>query len=130
LQGSEIKTSQQGGGAMAMKYLGFVLAGSLVGLTPMPLHASGSGGSGGAGYSSSFPEVSAPRDPFADAFLRGKSHFKKRITCKTCAFPQGIADNATAAKLAERVKSGEFGLDARQQADLMVFLNRRYGVTA
>lgn len=105
-----------------------VLAGSLLGLSPAPSLASGSSGDYGR-VGDGFSSLSVPRDPFEDAFLRGRSQFKKRITCKTCAYPEGIRDKASAARLAERVRSGDFELDARQRADVMIFLQRRYGVT-
>jgi hypothetical protein len=95
---------------------------------PTATFASGSGGYGSAG--GSFPEQRAPRDPYADAYARGKSQFKKRITCKTCEFSQGVHDSVTAGKVAKRVKSGEFQLSAAQRADVMIFLQRRYGITA
>jgi hypothetical protein len=111
-------------------FLRVSLCGCIVLLAAAPVLASGSGsgGGGGGGYPSSSP--SAPRDPYADAYSRGKSQFKKRITCKKCAYPQGVHDSVTAGKVAQRVSSGEFKLTEKQQSDLMIFLQRRYGVTA
>ena len=117
---------------MLNKFLGLAVAGAIVVLAPMPLQASGSGG-GGGGFGSgsgSFSTPSGPSDPFAGAYSRGKSHFKKRITCKTCAFPDGVHDGVTAGKVVKRIRSGEFQLNEKQRSDLMVFLQRRYGVTA
>ncbi len=93
----------------------------------VPVIASGSSGGGGS-YPSSTP--SAPRDPFADAYSRGKSLFKKHITCKKCDYPQGVNDSVTASKVAKRISSGEFQMNAKQRSDLMIFLQRRYDVTA
>lgn len=105
------------------------LFGSIALLASAPVLASGSGSGGGGGsYPSSSP--SAPRDPYADAYSRGKSQFKKRITCKKCDYPQGVHDSVTAGKVAKRVSSGEFQLTEKQRSDLMIFLQRRYGVTA
>jgi hypothetical protein len=36
----------------------------------------------------------------------------------------------TAGKVAKRVKAGEFQLNEKQRADVMIFMERRYGVTA
>ena len=110
-------------------FLRVSLLGSIALLASTPVLASGSGSGGGGGsYPSSAP--STPRDPYADAYSRGKSQFKKRITCKKCAYPQGVHDSVTAGKVAKRVSSGEFQLNAKQRNDLMIFLQRRYGVTA
>ncbi len=112
-------------------FLRVSLLASIALLASTPVLASGSGsgsGGGGGSYPSSAP--SAPRDPYADAYSRGKSQFKKRITCKKCVYPQGVHDSVTAGKVAKRVSSGEFQLTEKQQSDLMIFLQRRYGVTA
>jgi hypothetical protein len=84
-------------------------------------------GSGGGSFPSSFP--SEPRDPMADFYARGKRQFKQKIVCKACAFPQGVKDAAIAGIVAERVKAGDFNLDERQRQDVMIFLQKRYGVT-
>lgn len=110
-------------------FLRVSLLGSIALLASAPVLASGSG-SGGVGGSYPTYAPSAPRDPYADAYSRGKSQFKKRITCKKCDYPQGVLDSVTAGKVAKRVSSGEFQLTEKQQSDLMIFLKRRYGVTA
>lgn len=115
---------------MLNKFLGLALAVTIVVLAPMPLRASGSGGGGYGSGSGSYPAPSTPRDPYADAYSRGKSQFKKRITCKTCAYPEGVHDSVTAGKVAKRASLGEFQLNEKQRRDLMIFLQRRYGVTA
>lgn len=119
---------------MLNKFLSFGLVGTFAVLAPMPLQASGGGGGGGGGYSGggfSAPSgPSVPRDPNAGAYSRGQSQFKKMITCKKCAYPQGVHDSVTASKIAKRARSGEFKLSEKQQSDLMVFLQRRYGVTS
>jgi hypothetical protein len=121
---------------MIKKAFGYVMVVSAVAFTSVTALASGSGGggygSGGGGYGSgggSYPAPSAPRDPFADAYARGKSHFKKQITCKKCEFPQGVHDSMTAEKVAKRIKAGEFAFNAKQRQDVMIFLQKRYGVT-
>lgn len=106
-----------------------LMSGTLV-MAATSASASGSGGgggygSGGGGYSG----PSTPHDPLADAYARGKSHFKKHVTCKKCEFPQGVNDSITAGKLAKRISAGEFSFTPRQRQDVMLFLQKRYGVT-
>lgn len=84
----------------------FALLGCTIMLPSIPAIASGTGGSGSG--SSSYLGPSAPRDPYADAFARGKSQFKKRITCKKCEFPTGVHDKVIAGKVAMRVNAGSF----------------------
>jgi hypothetical protein len=107
--------------------IGITLLGSALLLAPISAVASGSGGGGGGG---NYPAPSAPRDPYADAYARGKSQFKKRITCKKCEYSQGVHDSVTAGKVAMRVKAGEFQLTEKQRGDVMIFLRQRYGITA
>ena len=95
-----------------------------------PAAASGSGGFGGGFGGSGISGPDTPRDPYADAYARGKSHFKKRIACKQCAYPDGVNDSVTAAKVAKRIRAGEFGLTDAQRNDLLVFLQRRYEIRA
>jgi hypothetical protein len=113
---------------MVDRFLNLSLIGSIALLASAPALASGSGGggyvSGGGGYS----QPSTARDPYADAYARGKSQFRKRIACKTCAFPQGVHDSVTAGMITKRVRSGEFRLTEQQRSDLMIFLQQRYGV--
>jgi hypothetical protein len=104
-----------------------ILGASLI-TAPTAVFASGSGGYGGG--SGSYPEQRAPRDPYADAYARGKSQFKKHITCKKCEFSQGVHDSVTAGKVAKRVRAGEFQLNEKQRADVMIFIERRYGIIA
>jgi hypothetical protein len=93
---------------------------SLVAFASMSAFASGiSGGS--------YP---APRDPLADSYARGKSQFKKHITCKKCEFPQGVEDSLTAAEVARKIKAGEFSLNDKQRQDVLIFLEKRYGAAA
>jgi hypothetical protein len=114
---------------MTNKFLNLLLLCSTALLASAPTLASGSGGGGGGSYGN-YPVTSEPRDPFADAYSRGKSQFKKRIICKTCAYPRGVNDSVTAGKVAKRISAGEFQLSENQRSDLMIFLQRRYGVTA
>lgn len=114
-----------------MRFLSFALVIMTVSTVPMPAMASGSGSGGNGGYGGGYvhvPEV--PRDLYAAAYSRGKSQFKKRIACKTCEYSQGVNDSATASKVMTKVKAGEFGLTQAQQVDVMVYLIRRYRVSA
>jgi hypothetical protein len=115
---------------MIRQIIGLALASGALLLTPVPALASGSGGGGYGGGGGSYPAPSAPRDPYADAYSRGKSQFKKHITCGKCAYPEGVHDSVTAGKVARRVRAGEFSLNEKQRGDLMIFLQRRYGITA
>lgn len=119
---------------MVKKFLSLAAMSAAIILTSTPAFASGSGGGGysGGGYSgggiSSSPQR-APRDPYASSYARGQSHFKKHIICKKCGYPKGVLDSVTASKIAQRVKAGEFNLNDTQRGDMMVFLQRRYGIT-
>ena len=119
---------------MIEKILAYALVGGAVLLTPISLHASGSGGGGGGGYGgggyggASYPSSSTPRDPYAESYARGQSQFKKHIICKKCQYSQGVHESVTASEVAKRVKAGEFQLTQQQRADMMIFLQNRYGV--
>lgn len=95
-----------------------------------PVFASGSGGggSGGGGYGSGIGTYpSTTRDPAAEAFTRGKSMVARRISCKQCAYPEGVKDTPTAQKVAERVRAGEFDLKPREREQVIYYLSRRFG---
>jgi hypothetical protein len=115
---------------MIKNKLGLALLGTVFSMASMPALASGSGGGGYGSGGGSYSAPSAPRDPYADAYARGKSQFKKQITCKKCEFPQGVHDSVTAGKVAKRIKAGEFAFNDRQRQDVMIFLQKRYGIVA
>lgn len=91
-----------------------------------PTLASGTSGGGLGSGSGSYQ--SAPRDPVAEAYSRGKSMVAKRIACKNCAFAQGIKDTATAQLVAARVRAGEFDLKPEDRGNVLLYLSRRFGV--
>lgn len=91
---------------------------------PLALASGTSGGGSGSG-SGSYP--SAPRDPAAEAYSRGKSVVKKRIACKKCVYPEGIQDTPTAQKAAARVRAGEFELKPAEREQVLYYLSRRFG---
>jgi hypothetical protein len=86
------------------------------------VHASGSG-SGGGGYSG----ASQPRDPYAEAYSRGKSVISKRIACKKCMYSKGVRDTVTAKEVSRKVQAGEFNLSMSQRDDALFYLSRRFG---
>ncbi len=95
-------------------------------ITIAPASAAASGTAGG--YSGGYdPVVSVPRDPAAEAFSRGKSMLKKRVACKTCAFPGGVQDRATALAAAMRIRAGEFELKTDERNQVLFYLSRRFG---
>jgi hypothetical protein len=110
------------------KAIGMAVLGSTFAMASVSASASGSGGYGSGG--GSYPSTSTPRDPLADSYARGKSQFKKHITCRKCEFPQGVHDSVTADKVAKRIKAGEFAFNDKQRQDVMIFLQKRYGVEA
>jgi len=94
-------------------------------LASSSVEASGtSGGGSGGGFGGT---ASAPRDPAAEAFSRGKSMLKKRVACKKCAFPGGIQDETTAQEAATRIRAGEFDLKADEREQVLLYLSRRFG---
>lgn len=89
---------------------------------------SGGGGSGGGGYGSGIGNYPSTQfDLATEAYTRGKSMVSRRIGCKTCAYPDGVKDKATAQKVAERVRAGEFDLKPREREQVMYYLSRRFG---
>lgn len=113
-----------------MKKLGLVLAATSA-LAIFPASASGSGsGSGGGygGYSGGGASTPAQRDPRAEAYSKGQKAFKKRITCKKCAYKGGFTDGKTAREVAEKVKAGEFGLKPPERAAVLFYMAERYSI--
>jgi hypothetical protein len=102
---------------------------SLLALTAMlPATAVLASGTAGGGYGSgSGSSPSAPSDPAAEAYSRGKSMVSKRIACKKCAYPAGVGDTPTAQKVAARVRAGEFNLKPAEREQVLYYLSRRFG---
>lgn len=101
---------------------------ALVATTPALASGSGSGGGGGYGGGGFYPQGGLI-DPADAAYSRGQSHFRKRISCKTCPHPKGVSKDVGASEIAAKVRAGEFGFSVDQRADVMFYLKRRYGVT-
>ncbi len=87
--------------------------------------AMASGTSGGSFGTGSYPIL--PHDPAAEAFARGKAMVRKHISCKKCAYPEGVQDTPTAQKVAGRVKAGEFALKPADREKILYYLSRRFG---
>lgn len=110
-----------------MKKLSLIFAGaSLVFAFQAPALASG--GSGGGGFSGGSLGTSKPRDPYADAYSKGKRAFKKRITCKKCTYSSGVNNSKMAREVAAKVKAGEFKLKPTQRRALLFYLSERYAI--
>jgi hypothetical protein len=95
-----------------------------LGLIPVAAHASGSGG-GGGGYSGGY---SQPVNPAQQAYSRGLSLFKKRITCKKCEYSKGVPDSVTAREVMKRVNAGEFNLKPQERSLIAYYVSDRYSV--
>ncbi|WP_341711808.1 hypothetical protein [Erythrobacter sp.] len=74
---------------------------------------------------SSLPPVA--RDPAEIAYSKGKTLVSKRISCKTCAHPKGVKDAQTAQQVAQRVRTGEYELDAKERELVLFYLTNRFG---
>lgn len=105
-----------------MKKLSLILATASVMVT-VPALASGGGGFSGGGFG-----TSQSRDPRAAAFSKGKRAFKKRITCKKCAYNGGFTDGKTAREVAAKVRAGEFNLKAAQRQAMLYYMSERYSI--
>lgn len=90
-----------------------------------PAFASGSGSRGGGFSGGGF---SQPRDPAKEAYSRGHRLFKKRIACKKCEYPKGFSDGATARKVKQRVRDGDFKLKSKERDFVIYYLSDRYGI--
>lgn len=95
-----------------------------VALTAPSALASGTSDGGYSSGSGFYP--STPRDPAAEAYSRGKSMVSRRISCKKCAFPDGVKDKPSAIKVAERVRAGEFDLKPAERELVLFYLSRRF----
>jgi len=93
-----------------------------------PALASGSGTRGGGGGGFSGGGFSQQRDPAKEAYRRGFKLFKKRITCKKCAYPKGVRDTVTAKQVAQGVRDGKFKLKSNERDLVLYFLSDRYSV--
>lgn len=97
-----------------------------------PVVASGGGGGGGFSGSGSSGSSSSrtPRSPAKADFSRGKSYFKKYITCKKCSYSNGVNDSVTAEKVAKKVRSGEISVKEKHKRQLLFYISRRYRIRA
>ena len=86
---------------------------------------SGSGGGGGGGFGGTY---SQPANPAQQAYSRGLSLFKKRITCKKCAYSKGVPDSVTAKEVMKRMNAGEFTTDQRERELIAYYVSDRYSV--
>lgn len=96
-----------------------------IAVAPQPSLASGTSGGGSGNLGDAYP--TAPRDPQAEAYSRGKSLVSRKIACKKCENPDGVKDTPTALKVAARVRAGEFMLKPHEQEQVLYYLSRRFG---
>lgn len=108
-----------------------VISLALTAMTVMaaPALASGSGSSG-PGAAAGF----GGGDPFASALTeeqrlqqRGRVALKKRVTCKTCEYKDGVT-KTNAGEVAQAVRDGKFAFADKEQAAVLHYLRKRYGV--
>jgi len=109
-----------------MNFKHALIAAVAVAVISTPAFASGSGGRGGGGFSGG--GFSQPRDPAKEAYSRGHRLFKKRIACKKCEYPKGFTDGATARKVKQRVRDGDFKLKSKERDFVLYYLSDRYGI--
>jgi hypothetical protein len=109
-----------------MKRILISLALTALSVTAAPALASGSGSSARAGLGAG--------SPFASGFSeeerlqqRGRSQLKKRVTCKTCEYADGV-NKANAAEVAQAVRDGKFAFPEKDKAAVLHYLRQRYGV--
>ena len=86
---------------------------------------SGGGGGGGGGFGGTY---SQPVNPAQQAYSRGLSLFKKRVTCKKCAYSKGVPDSVTAKEVMKRMNAGEFTTDQRERELIAYYVSDRYSV--
>src|SRR5688572_20241130 len=55
------------------------------------------------------------------AYARGQSLYRRRLVCRDCPFPDGIEDQEIALDVVLRVNDGEFGLDAPEDRDAVIY---------
>jgi hypothetical protein len=123
---------------MTVKYSAKIITALLSLAVSVPALSSGSESGGGGGFSgggfgsgtSNFPSEARQYDPAKAAYSRGKSMFKKNITCSKCLYAKGVKDGVTATEVALKVRAGEFNLSAEEQEDIMIFIKKRYGIEA
>jgi len=92
-----------------------------------PVFASGGGGYSGGGSGSGTYDR-APRDPAQANYRKGRSYFKKYVTCKKCSYSKGVNDSATARKIMKQVRSGEIAVKSSHKEKLLYYIARRYRV--
>lgn len=112
-----------------MKRIMISLALTALSVTASPALASGSGSSGPsavAGFGGG--------DPFASRLTeeqrleqRGRAQLKKRVTCKTCEYADGVT-KGNAGEVAQAVRSGKFAFPEKDQVAVLHYLRQRYGM--
>ena len=109
-----------------MKRIIISLALTALSVTAAPALASGSGSSAGAGLGAGNPFASrlTEEDRLQQ---RGRAQLKKRVTCKTCEYADGV-NKANAGEVAQAVRSGKFAFAEKDQAAVLHYLRQRYGV--
>jgi hypothetical protein len=112
---------------MKRMMVSMVLAAMAAAATPALASGSGSGTGGGGGA------IGGPNrfDPVLDQQRRleqqGRTQVKKRITCKTCQYKDGVT-HQNAATVAQAVRGGSFELTQKDREAVLAYLKQRYGV--
>lgn len=111
---------------MKRMMVSMVLAAMAVAATPALASGSGSGGGGGAsiGGSNSFDPVLEQQRRLEQ---QARSQIKKRISCKTCQYKEGVT-RQNAGAVAEAVRGGSFELTQKDREVVLAYLKQRYGV--
>lgn len=110
---------------MKRMMISMVLAAMAVAATPALASGSGSGGGGASiGGSNSFDPVLEQQRRLEQ---QARSQIKKRISCKTCQYKEGVTrQNASA--VAAAVRGGSFELTQKDREVVLAYLKQRYGV--
>ncbi|MBA4051484.1 MAG: hypothetical protein C0472_06260 [Erythrobacter sp.] len=100
-----------------------VLAAMAVAATPALASGSGSGPAPIGGSKSFDPVLEQQRRLEQQA----RSQIKKRISCKTCQYKEGVT-RQNAGAVAEAVRGGSFELTQKDREVVLAYLKQRYGV--
>lgn len=110
---------------MKRMMVSMVLAAMAVAATPALASGSGSGGGGASiGGSNSFDPVLEQQRRLEQ---QARSQIKKRISCKTCQYKEGVT-RQNAGAVAEAVRGGSFELTQKDREVVLAYLKQRYGV--
>ncbi|MBA4766838.1 MAG: hypothetical protein H2049_04275 [Porphyrobacter sp.] len=110
---------------MKRMMVSMVLAAMAVAATPALASGSGSGGGGAsAGGSNSFDPVLEQQRRLEQ---QARSQIKKRISCKTCQYKEGVT-RQNAGAVAAAVRGGSFELTQKDREVVLAYLKQRYGV--